>query len=72
MPQFLLVFAVFFMPETLILGRSVESRIPLEDFLKNFCFLNVYMHIFELKIMKKKLILKKKISEYRTPPPPLK
>ena len=27
----------------LILGRSVESRIPLEEFLFFFCFLSVYM-----------------------------
>ena len=37
-----------------ILGRSVESRTPLEEFLlffSNFCFLTVYVHIFEIKIM---------------------
>ena len=34
MPKSLLVFAVFFTPETPNLRRSVESRTPLEKFLK--------------------------------------
>ena len=68
MTQFLLVFAVFFMPETLILGRSVESRIPIEDFLKKFCFLSVYMHIFQLKIIKKKIDIKKIDFRVQNPP----
>ena len=34
------------------MGRSVESRTPLEDFVLNFCFISVYMHIFEIYIIK--------------------
>ena len=35
----------------LVLGRSVESRTPLEEFfnlLKNLCLLTVYVHIFQI------------------------
>ena len=32
MPQSLLIFSIFFTPETPILGRSVESRSPIEEF----------------------------------------
>ena len=41
------VFAISFTPETPILGRSVESRTPLEVFF-NLCFLTVYMHLFKI------------------------
>ena len=47
MPQSLLVFAVSLRRRSLILGRSVESRTPLEDFFY-VCILSVYMHIFEI------------------------
>ena len=40
MPQSLLVFAVSLTSETPILGRSVESRTPLEDYI---FFLTVYL-----------------------------
>ena len=33
MPQYLLVFAVSLTPESLILRRSLESRIPIKKFL---------------------------------------
>ena len=39
----------------LILGRSVELRTPLEEFLSfflNFCFLTVHMHILEISVVK--------------------
>ena len=60
MPQSLLVFAVTLTPETPNFETFGESRTPLENFfniLKNFVFLSVYMHIFEIEIMKKKLIV---------------
>ena len=39
-----------------ILGGSVESRTPLEEFLnvlKLYCFISVYLRIFGIKILKK-------------------
>ena len=48
MPPSLLVFAVSFTPERLILGRSVEFRTPLRNFQffkKKLSFNCVYAHI---------------------------
>ena len=43
-------YSVFLRRRPVILGRSVESRTPLEEFFLflNFCFLTVYMHIFQI------------------------
>ena len=52
MPQSLLVFAVSFTLETLNFWTFFGVAVSLEEFFK-VCFLSVYVHIFEIKIMKK-------------------
>ena len=61
MPQSLLVFAVSFTPETPILGRSVESRIPFEELFFRFLLFNcVYAHILNLN--HKNILISKKLN----------
>ena len=67
MLQSLLVFAVSFMPEPPNFGASggiAHPPLRIFKFLIFFCFLSVYMCIFEIKIMKK-IGIKKKISGCR-------
>ena len=62
MPQHLLVLRYPLRRRRLILGHLVKSCTPLEacyNFVFIFCILTVYMHIFEITLSKKKLILKK-------------
>ena len=52
MPQSLLVFAVSFTPETSNFGTFGGIAHPFEEIFFKFVFFTVYMHIFEIQIVK--------------------